>query len=424
MPKLTLTDIESGYASTSELNANFEAIEEALENTLSRDGTSPNQMNANLDMNGFRIINELASTGEGFVWEGSWVTATSYAINNLVNINGNTYICVTTHTSTVFANDLADGKWELIAAKGADGGGSGDVIAANNLSEYTASASTARGNIGAAKSGANSDITSLSAISTPLSVTQGGTGEGTAEDAFNALKQAATESATGVVEKATAAELIDGTADKYPDCAVIKAEVENASYDNTTSGLTATTIKGAIDEIAAGVGGAWELISTTSITATSSIPLALNRATYAEWKFILDDVIPASDDEEILMQLGYGGTPTYDTSNASMASVSGATFTPYTVIGKDGVSSRVGTAAGESGHATIELGGMASTASCGFCFESKASWVSAGGSCLSEVIVGTYSGATKRDWTYVRFKPASGNFEANGTIKMYGLRRS
>ncbi len=57
MAKLTLTDISSGYSSVSVINANNALIETALENTLSRDGTSPNQMNANLDMNSYRVTN-------------------------------------------------------------------------------------------------------------------------------------------------------------------------------------------------------------------------------------------------------------------------------------------------------------------------------------------------------------------------------
>lgn len=57
MAKLVLNDIASGYASTSALNDNFALIETALENTLSRDGTTPNQMENSLDMNSNRIIN-------------------------------------------------------------------------------------------------------------------------------------------------------------------------------------------------------------------------------------------------------------------------------------------------------------------------------------------------------------------------------
>jgi hypothetical protein len=64
-------------------------------------------------------------------------------------------------------------------------------------------AAGARSSLGAAASGANSDITSLSALSTPLSIGQGGTGQTTAAGAFGALKQDASTSATGVVEVAT-----------------------------------------------------------------------------------------------------------------------------------------------------------------------------------------------------------------------------
>lgn len=57
MAKVTLQTITAGYASVDLLNANFSAIATALENTLSRDGTSPNTMSANLDMNSNRVVN-------------------------------------------------------------------------------------------------------------------------------------------------------------------------------------------------------------------------------------------------------------------------------------------------------------------------------------------------------------------------------
>jgi hypothetical protein len=57
MAKLTLVTINSGYYTTTQLNANFDDIETALENTLSRDGTSPNAMGFDLDMGGWNIVN-------------------------------------------------------------------------------------------------------------------------------------------------------------------------------------------------------------------------------------------------------------------------------------------------------------------------------------------------------------------------------
>lgn len=46
------------------INNNFEAIQEEFNNTLSRDGTVPNYMDAELDMNSRRIINTAAPVGD------------------------------------------------------------------------------------------------------------------------------------------------------------------------------------------------------------------------------------------------------------------------------------------------------------------------------------------------------------------------
>jgi hypothetical protein len=64
--KITLTDIVNVGTSAARLNANYDLIEAAIENTLSRDGTSPNSMGASLDMNSNRIVNlpEAASSTE------------------------------------------------------------------------------------------------------------------------------------------------------------------------------------------------------------------------------------------------------------------------------------------------------------------------------------------------------------------------
>lgn len=57
MAKITLPTINSGYLSTEALNTAFDAVETAINNTLSRDGSTPNQMEADLDMNGYSILN-------------------------------------------------------------------------------------------------------------------------------------------------------------------------------------------------------------------------------------------------------------------------------------------------------------------------------------------------------------------------------
>lgn len=57
MAKITLTDLTAGYNLATRYNANNTAIEAAIENTLSRDGTAPNDMESDLQMGGFRISN-------------------------------------------------------------------------------------------------------------------------------------------------------------------------------------------------------------------------------------------------------------------------------------------------------------------------------------------------------------------------------
>ena len=128
MAKLTLNNITSGYASTAALNAAFDAIEVALENTLSRDGTGPNSMQADFDMNGYAILNQRATSGDAnFLWKGAWATGTTYSANNLVYATegtnlGNGLICVADHV----AGATLDGDaayWAVYVLKGASVGG-------------------------------------------------------------------------------------------------------------------------------------------------------------------------------------------------------------------------------------------------------------------------------------------------------------
>jgi hypothetical protein len=64
MAKLTLTDIATfvGGSAITTYNNNLALIEAALENTFSRDGTSPNTLSSNLDMNSNRILNLIEAT--------------------------------------------------------------------------------------------------------------------------------------------------------------------------------------------------------------------------------------------------------------------------------------------------------------------------------------------------------------------------
>jgi hypothetical protein len=53
-----------------------------------------------------------------FVYQGNWTTATPYKVDDVVTVNGKTYICLVNHTSSsLFATDLLDvtPKWNIVA---------------------------------------------------------------------------------------------------------------------------------------------------------------------------------------------------------------------------------------------------------------------------------------------------------------------
>lgn len=55
--KPDINNIASGFASNTQLNENFQSLRDGFDNTLSLDGSTPNAMQADLDMNGKSILN-------------------------------------------------------------------------------------------------------------------------------------------------------------------------------------------------------------------------------------------------------------------------------------------------------------------------------------------------------------------------------
>lgn len=92
--------------------------------------------------------------GRGFFWQGPWADATVYFADDTVSYDGSTYVCILGHTSATAVSRPSSGSswntyWQIMAARGLAGAGSGDMLGSNNLSEVT-NAGTARSNIGAA----------------------------------------------------------------------------------------------------------------------------------------------------------------------------------------------------------------------------------------------------------------------------------
>lgn len=54
-------------------------------------------------------------------WRGAWATLEAYVLNDAVEYEGSSYICIESHTAGTFATDLAASKWDLAVAKGDHG---------------------------------------------------------------------------------------------------------------------------------------------------------------------------------------------------------------------------------------------------------------------------------------------------------------
>lgn len=173
-----LTAIGSGY-NRNLINTNFERIDTALQDALSRSGTSPNMMEADIDLNGNDLLNvgslgveSITIDGEELVVDeliarGDPGTAATITVGTVTTGAAGTSVIITNvgdETEAVLNFTIPRGD------TGASGAGSGDMVSTQNLSDVASAATS-----------------------------------------FANIKQAATESATGVVELATTAEAATGT---------------------------------------------------------------------------------------------------------------------------------------------------------------------------------------------------------------------
>lgn len=173
MAKLTLTSIGSRYGSIDALNANFQAIEDAIENTLSLDGTAPNGMETNLDMNSRKIINLSDPSNNGDAVSKGW----------LLEQEGNA--AASAEAAALSASLAEDSAVEAAASAVAASGASASAASA----EASATTATTQAGIATTQAG-NASTSASNASSSASTASTAATNAGNAQTAAEAARDA------------------------------------------------------------------------------------------------------------------------------------------------------------------------------------------------------------------------------------------
>ena len=113
MAKYVAQPIGTGFGAQSNLNQNFEDIEDNFQRVLYRDGSSPNQMEANIDMNGFTIYNAGSVSADSMTINGQLVVANQTFVTELPDPVG--------QDGKFVRSDGAAASWQFIAKTDIDG---------------------------------------------------------------------------------------------------------------------------------------------------------------------------------------------------------------------------------------------------------------------------------------------------------------
>lgn len=118
--KPSIVTVSSGYQGTTTINSNFQALRDAFDNTISRDGSTPNAMDADLDMNSKDILNVKSLSVNGLFINGQVVEPGTINYNGVIKETqvataGQTVFNLTTVTYTPGINNLSvyvDGEYQ------------------------------------------------------------------------------------------------------------------------------------------------------------------------------------------------------------------------------------------------------------------------------------------------------------------------
>lgn len=237
--------------------------------------------------------------------------------------------------------------------------------------------------------------------------------------------KSATESLAGLVELATTGEMTAGAAGVVPECDKVKAYIDSVIAAIPTPAMV------------------WEEIPLQSgtISSVAYIDLDIHEDIYCEWRLVLDGVRPGADGAQLQLRPLYsdrtlvGGSSGYTVGTVTRYGANGGytlRASGYPLIlaagnGDDGsFTVGAGSASGEDANVVATIASIGSTTASGLTICASAGFVDTGGSPAAAVLNTAYlwNGTTEQLCDGLRVIWDSGSFAAQGTYKLYGLRRA
>ena len=235
--KPTVTTITTGYSSADTLNENFEALRDGFDNTLSLDGSTPNAMGADLDLNGNNIIGAAGLLVNGTNYLADVEAAKAAALvaqaaaelaeTNAETAETNAGVSETAAASSATAAATSEtnaGASETASSGSATASATSATNSATSASEAAASASAA------STSETNASTSETNAATSETNAATSATESETAKTAAEAAKDAALAALDSFDDRYLGAKASDPTLDNDGN-----ALVAGALYYNTTS---------------------------------------------------------------------------------------------------------------------------------------------------------------------------------------------
>jgi hypothetical protein len=334
----TITNISSGYTSTTALNDNFEALRDAFDNTLSLDGSVPNAMSADLDLNGNDITN----------------------VNTLTDASGNDFISETRGLRDAAAASATAAATSATAAETAK---TGAETAYNSVQPYLDEIEVVGDDLAAGSFVAGTEY-DFGLITEATSGTSGSP-DGFIVTVYNNLDDIGTVAANDANITTVAGISADVT-----------AVAGNETNINTVGGIAAdvTSVAGISTDVTAVAGNATDISAVAADAADIGTVAGLNTEIGALGAITADITTAAGNTTDISTVAGVSANvttvagistdvTTVATNNANVTSVAGNATNINTVAGDSTninllgpISSDITTAAGNNANITTVAG--------------------------------------------------------------------